>query len=112
VTSSCLNWIVATPNAAMANRFPSFFPIIMPHQTVSLLIVITFFGFVGWSVIRGRLWEKRQLDAANRSKQIIEAASQDREKFNEAMTISREQLQTTKDLLTEIKALRDDLKAR
>ena len=63
-----------------------------------------------WSVFRGRRWEKYQGEAANRSKTIIEAASQDRERLSEALSISREHLQTTKELLSEIKGLRADLK--
>jgi hypothetical protein len=44
--------------------------------------------------------------------QAIEAASQDRERFSEVMSISRDQLQVTKELLSEVKGLRDDLKKK
>jgi hypothetical protein len=69
-----------------------------------------FLAFAAWLVVRGRRWEKYQGEAAKRSKAIIEATSQDRERFNEVMSISREQLQVTKELLAEVKGLRDDLK--
>ena len=39
----------------------------------------------------------------------MEAASSGRESFDEAMSVSREHLEVTKELLSEIKALRNDL---
>jgi uncharacterized membrane protein YccC len=75
------------------------------------VFVTLFLAFVAWSIVRNRRWEKYQREAANRAKTIIEAASQDRERASEAMAISREHLQATKELLSEVKGLRDDLKA-
>jgi hypothetical protein len=80
------------------------------QNAILFLFIAVFLAFTAWSVVRGRRWEKHQGEAANRAKAIIEATSQDRERFSEVMSISREQLQVTKELLSEIKGLRNDLK--
>jgi len=80
------------------------------HQIIPIILISAFVAFWAWSIARSRRWEKYQGEAANRSKAIIEAAASDRERFNEVMANSREQLQVTKDLLAEIKGLREDLR--
>jgi hypothetical protein len=79
------------------------------HDLMPYIFIVIFLAFVIWSVIRGRRWEKYQAEAARRAKTIMEAASSDRERFAEVMSVSREHLEVTKELLSEIKALRNDL---
>ena len=64
-------------------------------------------GFVlmAWVIIRGWRWEKNQQAAIKRGKLASETAAKD---YEEAMSVSREQLQVSKELLAEIKALRED----
>jgi hypothetical protein len=80
------------------------------HNLVPIVFIVAALAYLAWSVARGRRWEKYQGEAANRSKTIIEDAARDRERLNEAISISREQLQVEKELLSELKGLRDDLK--
>jgi hypothetical protein len=80
------------------------------HDLTALIFIVPFLAFVAWSIVRARRWEKYQGEAANRAKTIIENAAKDRERFDEVMVVSREQLQTTKELLSEIKGLRADLR--
>ena len=79
------------------------------HDLMPYIFLGVFFAFVVWSVLRGRRWEKYQGEAARRAKTLMEAASSDRGRFDEVMSVSREHLQVTKELLSEIKALRNDL---
>jgi hypothetical protein len=62
--------------------------------------------FLAWSVFRNRRWENYRDEATTRAKT---AASEGQQRFEEAISISREQLQLSKELLNEIKGLRDDL---
>ncbi|MEY2563356.1 MAG: hypothetical protein QOH88_1549 [Verrucomicrobiota bacterium] len=80
------------------------------HQLIPILLISAFVAFWVWSIARSRRWEKYQGEAANRSKAILEAAERDRGRFSEVMALSREQLQVAKELLAEIKALREDLR--
>jgi hypothetical protein len=80
------------------------------HQLVPIILISVFVAFWAWSIARSRRWEKYQGEAANRSKAILDAAESDRGRFSEVITVSREQLQVTKELLAEIKALREDLR--
>jgi len=68
--------------------------------------------FVIWTIVRARRWERLQGEAAQRSKAIIESVKDDRERLEEARAVSREHLQVSKELLAEIKALREDLKSK
>lgn len=79
------------------------------HELIPYLFVAVFVAFVAWSVIRGRRWEKYQGEAARRAKAMMERVSSDEGRLDEVMAVSREHLQVTKDLLSEIKALRSDL---
>lgn len=80
------------------------------HDIIPFLFLTAFLIFITWSVVRAREWERRQADAARRSKALFESASSDRGKLDESLSLSREHLQVTKELLVEIKALRADLK--
>jgi len=80
------------------------------HQLVPIILISAFVAFWAWSIARSRRWEKYQGEAANRSKAILEAAESDRGRFSEVMAVSREQLQVARELLAEIKALREDLR--
>jgi hypothetical protein len=82
------------------------------HSLVPILLITVGLGYLAWSIARSRRWEKYQGEAATRAKTIIEASSHDRERLGEAILISREQLQVEKELLSELKGLRDDLKKR
>ena len=79
------------------------------HDLMPYIFLGAFVVFIAWSVIRARRWESYQGEAARRAKALMEAASSDRGRLDEVMSVSREHLQVTKDLLTEIKALRNDL---
>jgi hypothetical protein len=80
------------------------------HLLVPIILMSAFVAFWAWSIARSRRWEKYQGEAANRSKAILDAAESDRGRFSEVMAVSREQLQVAKELLAEIKALREDLR--
>jgi hypothetical protein len=80
------------------------------HNLVPIIFIVAALAYLAWSVARSRRWEKYQGEAADRSKTIIEATSRDRERLEEAISISREQLQVEKELLSEIKGLREDLR--
>jgi hypothetical protein len=80
------------------------------HDLTPFVFIGLFLVFLAWSVVRGRRWEKYQGEAATRAKTIIDASSSDRDRLNEAISISREQLEVEKQLLSEIKGLRDDLR--
>lgn len=75
-----------------------------------IILIFAFVVFWIWSITCSRRWESYQGEAANRSKAILQAAESDRRRFSEIMAISREQLQVAKELLAEIKGLREDLR--
>ena len=80
------------------------------HNLGPIVVIVAALAYLAWSVARGRRWEKYQSEAARRSKALIEAASGEKERFDEVMSVSREQLQVAKELLSKIKGLRNDLR--
>lgn len=80
------------------------------HQILPFVFIIVGVAYLAWSVARSRRWEKYQSEAASRAKAIVADASKSKEHFAEVMAISREQLQATKDLLAEVRGLREDLR--
>jgi hypothetical protein len=80
---------------------------LLPYIYAALL------AFIVWtlisSVMSARRSKRYQDEAAQRLKAIMESASADRERLGEDRSVSREHLQVTKELLSEIKALRSDL---
>jgi hypothetical protein len=61
------------------------------------------------SVMSARRSKRYQDEAAQRIKAMMESASTDRERLEEDRSVAREHLEATKELLSEIKALRSDL---
>jgi nicotinic acid mononucleotide adenylyltransferase len=82
------------------------------HDALAIFFAFLFVAFAIWTVLRGRRWDKHQADARTRAKAITDAMERDRERAEQALAISQEHLQVTKETLAEIKAIREDLKKR
>ncbi|HEY3856872.1 MAG TPA: hypothetical protein VGO67_21010 [Verrucomicrobiae bacterium] len=83
----------------------------MTNNDVSLAVIVAlFFIFIIWTSIRGRRWEKYREEVANRGKLYANEIGKEQDRYDQTMIVLREQLQASKDILNEIKALREDLK--
>ena len=84
------------------------------HYPIAYLLfgifILDFLGFLRWAIMRNRRWERFQQEAASRSKAAVADMANSKQHMEESLAISKEQLQITRDLITEIKALRNDLK--
>jgi hypothetical protein len=80
---------------------------LLPYISIAALAVVV------WSVISsvmsGRRIRRFQDESAQRVKALMDRASAERERLEDDRGVSREHLQVTKELLSEIKALRSDL---
>jgi hypothetical protein len=76
------------------------------HDWLPLVWFLTpAFALMVWFILRGWRWEKNQQEAINRGKLARETAAKN---YEDAMSVSRAQLQALEELLAEIKALRED----
>ena len=85
----------------------------MNTHELLLFISIAALAVIVWSVISsvmsGRRIKRFQDESAQRVKALMDGASAERERLEDDRGVSREHLQVTKELLSEIKALRSDL---